>query len=424
MESQWQTAGQVIAALQDSRKRTLELVSDLSDEQLRVPLLPIINPIVWEMGHVGWFQERWALRHARGEAPLLDYADSLWDSAAVAHDTRWDLPLPSRSGTLDFLASVLDRVSDGLESRFTEDDRYFCWLAIMHEDMHGEALTYTRQTLGFAPPAGEEPAAELSVEPLLKGDVEFAGGTFFRGARRNDGPVFDNEKWEHPVEIQPFAMARSAVTQGDFAAFVDDDGYCRPELWTEEGWEWRTRAKAEYPVHWVWDGQCCHVLRFDRIVPLDPDVTLIHVNWYEADAYCRWAGRRLPSEAEWEFAAAGSEKRAYPWGAGAPAPARAHLDFRKPCCVSAGAFGAGDTPEGVRQMIGNAWEWTSDDFGPYPGFVRDPYKEYSEPWFGSPYKVLRGGCWATRSRLIRNTWRNFYTKDRRDVFAGFRTASL
>ena len=423
MEHPWQTTSYIITALKDARRRTLELVNDLSDEQLRVPLLPIINPIVWEIGHVGWFQERWVLRHARAEAPLLEYGDSLWDSAAVAHDTRWDLPLPSRSGTVDYLTRVLDRVIDGLESRTVTDvDRYFCWLAIMHEDMHSEALTYTRQTLGFTAPVGSGQAPKF--ETALKGDVEFNGGTFLLGAREREAFVFDNEKWAHPVEVQPFAMARSAVTQGAFAEFVDDGGYRRPELWTEAGWQWREGVRAYHPVYFVKDGQQWHARVFDRMVPLHPDVTLIHVNWYEADAYCRWAGRRLPTEAEWEFAAAGSLKRDFPWGDDPPKPAHAHLDFSTAGCVSAGAFDAGDTPEGVRQMIGNAWEWTADDFGPYPGFVRDPYKEYSEPWFGSSYKVLRGGCWATRSRLIRNTWRNFYTKDRRDVFAGFRTCKL
>jgi iron(II)-dependent oxidoreductase len=339
----------------------------------------------------------------------------------VAHDTRWDLPLPSREDTLAFVARVLDRVVDGLESRpLTESDRYFCWLSIMHEDMHGEALTYTRQTLGFAP---RWHRLEPVLAPAPKGDAEFAGGAFPLGARLDENLVFDNEKWEHPVEIPHFAMSRSAVTEGDFADFVDDGGYRRPELWTEDGWQWRSRTQADHPVYWVRDGQRWHTRVFDRIVPLRTGVTLIHVNWYEADAYCRWAGRRLPTEAEWEFAAAGGEKRAFPWGNDAPAPAHAHLDCRTVGCAPAGAFERGDTPEGVRQMIGNAWEWTSSDFGPYPGFIRDPYKEYSEPWFGPPYKVLRGGCWATRSRLIRNTWRNFYTKDRRDVFAGFRTCN-
>ena len=428
MERPWQAASYIIAALKDARQRTLELVADLSDEQLQVPLLRIINPIVWEIGHVAWFQEKWVLRHARAEAPLLECGDSLWDSAAVAHDTRWDLPLPSRAGTLDYLARVFDRVIDGLESRpVTYSDRYFCWLAIMHEDMHGEALTYTRQTLGFRAPARSGQATEFGSALQtqrgagLEGDAEFTGGTFLLGARKQEAFVFDNEKSAHPVQMPPFAMAKSAVTQGAFADFVDDGGYRRPELWDESGWRWREEVQAEQPVYFIKDGHYWYTRVFDRIAPLDPDVTLIHVNWYEADAYCRWAGRRLPTEAEWEFAAAGSGKRDFPWGDESPRPVQANLDFRTTGCVRAGDFAVGDTPEGVRQMIGNAWEWTSSDFCPYPGFVRDPYKEYSEPWFGSPYKVLRGGCWATRSRLIRNTWRNFYTKDRRDVFAGFRT---
>jgi iron(II)-dependent oxidoreductase len=424
MESPWQTARYLISALTDSRRRTLALISDLETEQLTVPLLPIINPIVWEVGHVGWFQEKWVLRHVRGEAPMIENADTLWDSAAVSHDTRWTLPLLSIDDILAFLQRLEERVLDHLESgRLTDDEAYFCWLAIMHEDMHGEALTYTRQTLGYPPPRLQT-EARAAAAPQPKGDVEFTGGPYMLGARSGLRFVFDNEKWQHPVEVKPFAIAQSSVTEGQFAEFVDDDGYRRQELWTDEGWQWRERAQARHPVYWVRDGRSWCVRRFDRLEPLDPDTALIHVNWYEADAYCRWAGRRLPSEAEWEFAAAGAEKREFPWGNEPPARGRAHLDSRGLGCISAGALAGGDTPQGVRQMIGNVWEWTADDFGPYPGFVRDPYKEYSEPWFGPPYKVLRGGCWATRSRLIRNTWRNFYAKDRRDVFAGFRTCAL
>jgi ergothioneine biosynthesis protein EgtB len=423
MDCPWQTAAYLISALRDSRRRTLDLISDLSEEQLRVPLLSIINPLVWETGHVGWFQEKWVLRETRGDAPLLETADTLWDSAAVPHDTRWQLPLPSLAETRGYLDRVLDRIVDGLQSRsLTEQEAYFCWLSVMHEDMHGEALTYTRQTLGYAAPkvgAGHAPAAP----PPPKGDVEFRGGEFLLGARTGRRFVFDNEKWEHLIEVKPFAMARAAVTEGDFAAFVDDGGYGRSELWTEDGWQWRSRVQTTAPVYWAREGQNWFTRRYDRMTPLDPDVTLIHVNWYEADAYCRWARRRLPSEAEWELAAGGQEKRAFPWGEDTPGTEHAALDSRSIGCGSAGAIAAGNTPEGLCQMIGNSWEWTADDFGPYPGFVRDPYKEYSEPWFGPPYKVLRGGCWATRSRLIRNTWRNFYTKDRRDVFGGFRTCA-
>jgi ergothioneine biosynthesis protein EgtB len=411
----------LIGAMKDTRQRTLALVSDLNEEQLRVPLLPIINPILWEIGHVGWFQEKWVLRQTRSQPPIISNADALWDSAAVAHDTRWNLPLLSLADTRAYLVSVLERVIEGLDSRpLSEDEAYFCWLSIMHEDMHGEALAYTRQTLGYAAPplhAGRRP----TMEPAPEGDAEFAGGTYLLGARHDRRFVFDNEKWEHPVEVKPFAMARSPVTQGQFADFVDDGGYRRRELWSDEGWNWRESVQAFYPLYWSRNGQGWAVRLYDSTLPLDPDVALIHVNWYEAEAYCRWAGRRLPTEAEWELAASGFEKREFPWGNEPPSPAHAQLDARSLGCASAGAFVPGDTPEGLRQMIGNAWEWTADDFGSYPGFVRDPYKEYSEPWFGPPYKLLRGGCWATRSRLIRNTWRNFYAKERRDVFAGFRT---
>jgi iron(II)-dependent oxidoreductase len=421
MDGQWQTPQYLIASLQDARKRTLDLICDLSEAQLRVPLLAIINPIVWETGHVGWFQEKWVLRETRGEAPLLESADAFWDSAAVAHDTRWELPLPSLKQTRAYLDRVLDQVVEGLESRpLTEQEAYFCWLSIMHEDMHGEALTYTRQTLGYSAPklgAKEAPTAA----PASKCDVEFGGGMLLLGARPDQQFVFDNEKWQHPVEVKPFAIARSAVTEKDFADFVDDSGYERREFWSEDGWQWRMRVQAASPVYWVRDGGNWLTRRYDRVEPIDPNIALIHVNWYEADAYCRWAGRRLPSEAEWEFAAGGLNKRMYPWGENQPESDIAALDSRAIGCRSAGEIAGGNTPEGLCQMIGNSWEWTTDDFGPYPGFVRDPYKEYSEPWFGPPYKVLRGGCWATRSRLIRNTWRNFYTKDRRDVFGGFRT---
>jgi iron(II)-dependent oxidoreductase len=386
-----------------------------------VPLLPIINPIVWETGHVGWFQEKWVLRHTRRELPSVSNADALWDSAAVAHDTRWNLPLPSIADTLAYLATVLERVVEGLRLRpFREDEAYFCWLSIMHEDMHGEALAYTRQTLGYAaPPVGEGlcPASDSGLE----GDREFAGGTYLLGARRDRRFVFDNEKCEHPVEVKPFALARSPVTHGQFAEFVDDGGYRRRNLWSDEGWSWRQSVQAVHPLYWTRDGQGWSVRLFDRTLPLDAGLALIHVNWYEAEAWCHWAGRRLPTEAEWELAASGFEKREFPWGNEPPSPAHAQLNARCPAQAPVSAFAAGDTPEGLRQMIGNVWEWTADDFRPYPGFIRDPYKEYSEPWFGPPYKVLRGGCWATRSRLIRNTWRNFYATDRRDVFAGFRT---
>ena len=214
------------------------------------------------------------------------------------------------------------------------------------------------------------------------------------------------------------------MTNDEFAAFVDAGGYLRRELWSDEGWAWRADAGAEAPRYWLKEGGAWKVRRFSRVVALPPNHPVIHINWHEAQAYCRFARRRLPTEAEWEYAASmarPSEKRRYPWGDALPAADHANLQSGGPVPVD--AYAEGDAASGCRQLIGNVWEWTASTFGPYPGFVVDPYKEYSEPWFGT-HKVLRGGSFATPRRLIRNTWRNFYTPDRGDIFAGFRTCAV
>jgi iron(II)-dependent oxidoreductase len=257
------------------------------------------------------------------------------------------------------------------------------------------------------------------------------GGRFDLGAVPDGSFVFDNEKWAHPVDVPPFRIGRAPVTNAEFTAFVDDGGYQQPRFWSDAGWTWRAGVGAEHPVYWQRAaGGAWLQRRFDAYGLLEPHLPVLHVNWYEAEAYCAWAGRRLPTEAEWEMAASAEpgeggawRKRRFPWGNAAPTPERANLDWQRRGCIPVGALPAGDSYFGCRQMIGNVWEWTATTFGPYPGFVADPYQEYSQPWFGD-HKVLRGGCWATRSRLIRTTWRNFYTPDRRDVWAGFRTCAL
>ena len=421
-------------ALRDSRARLLEVALDLDDEQWLGPRLSIVNPMRWELGHIAWFQEHWVLRHARGLPPLRADGDALYDSAKVAHDTRWDLPLPDRRGTLAYMGEILARTLAALDDG---QHRYFHELALFHEDMHAEAFLYTRQTLGHPTPSL---AAAVGVDRAgfeagpLPGDASIAGARFLLGARRDDPAapfVFDNEKWAHEVDVAPFRIARACVTNADFARFVDDGGYRRRALWSDEGWAWRASVAADHPVYWrrvdggAGSAGTGWLLRtYDVEVPLPSHRPVLHLAWFEADAYCRWAGRRLPTEAEWELAAGGVEKRLFPWGNEAPTPAHANLDGRALGPIDVGACPAGDTPDGCRQMFGNAWEWTATDFAPYPGFVVDPYAEYSAPWFDSPHKVLRGGCWATRARLLRNTWRNFYPPDRRDVFAGFRTCAL
>ena len=360
---------------------------------------------------------------------ILAGADQFYNSATVTHEARWVLPLPNIEATQRYLENVTELVLERLQREpDNETLRYFAELSVYHEDMHGEALTYTRHTHGYSAIAPEA-SNYAPRSPMPLGDVEFSGGRFLLGADRSEHSfVFDNEKWAHEIFVTPFAMAKTAVSNSEFHAFVEADGYARGEFWSDAGWAWREHANAHHPFYWQRRDDEWFIREFDRWLPLTvrADAAIIFVNWFEAEAYCRFAKRRLPTEAEWEFAASGTEKRKQPWIEIGNAPKAAPIANLDGICArsqSVCAFPDSDSPEGVRQLWGNVWEWCADWFAPYPGYVRDPYQEYSEPWFGD-HKVLRGGCWATRSRLLRNTWRNFYTPDRRDVFAGFRTCAL
>jgi iron(II)-dependent oxidoreductase len=347
--------------LREARARTEHMTRDLEGERLLGPKLDIVNPPLWEIGHLAWFQERWCLRMAQSGAPIdsiLEGADALYDSAAVAHDARWDLPLPGLAATRAYMAEVLERICARLAR---EPDNpaleYYAQLCLYHEDMHAEAFHYTRQTLGYPDPDAGAPAPVSAA-----GDAELAGGRFERGARPGQAFAFDNEKWAHEVEIAPFQIARAPVSNGAYQDYVEEGGGAVPRYWKKEGGIWLQR-------------------RFDRWLPLAGDEPVLHVSALEAGGYCRWAGRRLPSEAEWEFAAR----------SGRIAP-------------------------------GGVWEWTSSAFLPYPGFSPDPYEEYSQPWFGT-HRVLRGASFSTPARLARPALRNFYTPERADVFCGFRTCA-
>lgn len=342
-----------------SRERALRIVADIDGARLLGPKLAIVNPPLWEIGHVAWFQERWCLRWRAGGTladSILAGADALYDSSRVAHGTRWDLPLPDIAATRAYGAAVLERVRARL-AREPESEalRYFVRLSTFHEDMHAEAFLYTRQTLGYP-----EPVAELQFKESPKGDIDILGGKFMLGAKPSAGFVFDNEKWAHEVSVAPFRIARAPVSNEQFLAFVEAGG-AAPRYWRKRDGAWQER-------------------RYDRWLPLARHDPVRHVSWHEAQAWCAWAGRRLPTEAEWECASP-------------------QLDW------------------------GRVWEWTASDFLPYPGFAADPYEDYSQPWFGS-HKVLRGASFFTPERLRSPVFRNFYMPDRADVFCGFRTCAL
>jgi iron(II)-dependent oxidoreductase len=336
--------------LQQARAHTRAVADDLRGEKEFGPMLAIVNPPRWELGHVGWFQEFWCLRQ-EGAPSILPNADALYNSATVAHDSRWALPLPSFSETIAYR----DRVLDEIVSRGA--DPYFAGLAVRHERMHAEAFHYTRQTLGYpAPPVRSVPETSAA-----EGDAPIPGGPFRLGAEKGAAFAFDNEKWAHVVLLAPYRISRRLVTNGEYLAFLEATGHKPPVYWKGR-----------------------RLRRFDRWIDIPTGEPVLHVSAREAEAYCRWAGRRLPSEAEWERAA------------------------QEP---------------GMEQLFGSAWQWTSSTFLPYPGFLRDPYAEYSEPWFGT-HRVLRGGSFATPPMIAHPKFRNFYTPERADIFAGFRTCAL
>ncbi|MEM8844992.1 MAG: selenoneine synthase SenA [Pseudomonadota bacterium] len=425
-------AKNLIYQLTDAHQRVCTLIDHLSDEQLMGPRLPTTNPLRWEIGHTAYFYEYWILRHHYGEAPLISNIDELFDSIHIPHDARWDLNLPSMKDTIAYIKSVKQRVIEHLSSGEDDPKRdYLTQYAIFHEDMHCEAFTYTRQTLSYPAPNITHHVDNLYDEVSIEEDIYMPSGSFDLGAdNQNNCFVFDNEKWSHSEQIKPFKISRYAVCNKQFLSFIEAGGYQSSEYWSEEGWQWKLNQNLDFPVYWRNNNSRWEVRWFDQWYALKNYAAVVNISWYEAQAYCTWANRRLPTELEWEVAAAGKFdecsktyiKRDFPWGEQIPDNTLVNMDGITLGTIDVRALPQGESAQGCRQMLGNVWEWTDSTFRPYPGFVPDMYEDYSQPLFGKT-KVLRGGCWATRSRLIRNTWRNYYGPGRNDVFAGLRTCA-
>ncbi len=423
----------LIAMLQDARSRTYELIDNLDQQQLIGPKLGTVNPLQWEIGHVAYFYEYFILRQLYGHESLLgnQQADALYDSISVPHDVRWKLPLLSMAETKQYMQAVLDSLCERLSTpTASEQDSFIYQFGVFHEDMHTEAFLWGRQTLGYPTPIFAN-SVDVSAERTAgaySGFVEIPSGKFKLGAEPDADFMFDNEKYAHTVQVQPFEIAKAPVSNVQFAKFVAAGGYMQDQYWCDEGLAWKQLNKANHPGYWSADGTDQWLMRrFDQTIALPENEPVSHISWYEANAYCRWAGLRLPTELEWEVAALGEKasdgdlsttKRRYPWG-NTIQPSFANLDGRAIGCVDVSAFAEGDSAFGCRQMLGNVWEWTSDTFQPFSEFSTDAYGDYSRPLFGTT-KVLRGGAWTSRSRMVHGTCRNFFEPDRWDIFSGFR----
>jgi len=423
--------------LGDARTRTLELVAPLSEAQLTAQHSRLMSPIVWDLGHIANFEEQWVRRAHNPERRRTDEArrrDYLYDAVAHPRAIRRELPLLEHGGCRRYLEDVRRHtLAMVARTAFPESDPLLAGgfvhaMLAQHEAQHSETILQTIQLiqdLTYEPPRRQEPPGALA--PL--GDAVEAvvpAGPFLMGTA-DRAAAYDNERPVHEVYLERFRIDLCPITNEQFLRFMDDGGYRRRELWCPEGWRWALEGGVMQPAQWrqAHDGTWWE-RAFGRVVPLALDQPVIHVSWYEADAYARWAGKRLPTEAEWEKAAAwdletGTARR-HPWGDESPTAELANLDQRTFSPAAVGAYPRGVSYFGCHQMLGDVWEWTASDFAPYPGFVAFPYAEYSELFFGKGLKVLRGGSWATQPLVARNTFRNWDLPQRRQIFAGFRCA--
>ncbi|MCG7198305.1 SUMF1/EgtB/PvdO family nonheme iron enzyme [Marinobacter pelagius] len=439
----------LLAELEQARTRTERLICTLSEDELDVPYHPGVNPPLWEMGHSAFFYEVFVFNLLDGTPSYDPDMDDLWDSFHVEHRDRWRSDLfPDRDKTLAYFRTIYDRVADRLLNRpLTDEALYLYRYAIFHQNMHIESLIWCRQTVGYpAPPeyVGDRPAPS---DPIA-GDVEVPSGRWLIGmpgiseAYACEDFAFDNEKPRFEVELDAFRISRTLVSNREFQAFVEDGGYQRPELWSFGGRKWLETEQdvglvhgleeplmraPRHPLYWRWHENLWQERLFDQWQPLHPDAPVTHVTYWEAEAWCNWAGRRLPTEYEWEVAALanrpGEPFRRFPWGNEAPDGVHADMDGRNQARNPVWDYPAGESPFGCRQMIGSVWEWTSDQFLPYDGFKVDMYPFMSTLQFGD-HKVTKGGSCATSSNLIRGTYRQAYLPLRNDVYTGFRTCAL
>jgi iron(II)-dependent oxidoreductase len=419
-------AGELSAA----RDRTTHLTTAVDEADLVRQHSPLMSPLVWDLAHVANQEELWLLREVGGRTPLHPEIDPLYDAFEHPRAKRPTLPLLAPGEARGYGREVRGRVFDLLEkTRFTgtrlTDGGFAFGMIAQHEQQHDETMLATHQ-LRVGPPvlAAPPPPAAPAGAAALPGEVFVPGGPFTMGTSTEPWAL-DNERPAHVVNVPPFYLDTTPVTNAAYADFIAAGGYDDPRWWTADGWAHRRRAGLSAPLFWRWEGEWVRV-SFGVSHPIIPNEPVLHVSWYEADAYARWAGRRLPTEAEWEKAArhdpVSGRSRRFPWGDSDPTPELANLGQRHLRPAPAGAYPAGAAPSGARQLIGDVWEWTSSDFLPYPGFVAWPYKEYSEVFFGPEYKVLRGGAFGVSPVACRGTFRNWDYPIRRQIFSGFRTA--
>ena len=415
--------------LAEARERTLLLISVLSDDDLHMQHDPLMSPIIWDVGHIAHFEELWLTQNLDGPIEFSEMP-GLYNPFEHPRATRAALPLPTLAQMMTRLEEIRARVLDRLDKIEWNDNNpllkggYVYNMVLQHEYQHNETILQTLQLKKGdpyrAPRSTTFPRRSLTAGGMVRFDsAHVTIGTTDRTR------AYDNERPQHEVYVRSFLIDRAPVTNGRYLDFMDDDGYARNDLWSPAGRRWLAESGAVSPKYWTQDGDGWITRTMDLIRPVDATRPVCHVCYHEAEAFAKWDGSRLPTEVEWEAAATWDpvtqRARNFPWGDFDPDSKAANIDQLSFDTAPVGTYDA-LSPIGCYGMIGDVWEWTSSDFAGYPGFRSFPYKEYSEEFFGTDYKVLRGGSWATRPGAIRSTFRNWDYPIRRQIFSGFRCA--
>ena len=402
--------------LGEARRYTEQLLASVTDVDLVRQFSELQSPLVWDYAHIGHFEELWLLRKTLGRRPSVVRFDDIYDAFAHPRRVRPTLDLLAPEQASAFVTDVRDRVLAALPALVEQGDPrlvaggFVVGLVVQHELQHAETMAQTLQAAGDVRYA-------TATAPAGHGGV-CQSEVFVPAGRRSIGTrdplwTYDNEQPRSDVDLQAFFIDATAVTNAAWLAFIADGGYRDPRHWSENGWVWRQRDGAQAPLYWRQVGDGYQRRRFGEWGAIDPSEPVQHVSWFEADAFARWCGRRLPTEVEWETAATLATRTDL---------GDANTGRRRFGPAPAGTFGGPAAPGCCAGMIGDVWEWTSSSFAPYPGFEPYPYPEYSAVFFDGRYRVLRGGSWATHPLLARPTFRNWDLPERRQIFAGLRTA--
>ncbi|BBX05555.1 ergothioneine biosynthesis protein EgtB [Mycolicibacterium aichiense] len=415
--------------LERARQRT-SMLTDFDDAELHRQYSPLMSPLVWDLAHIGQQEELWLLRDGDPNRPgmLPANIEGLYDAFVHSRASRVDLPLLSPAQSRAYCNSVRAAALDVLDTLPHRDDdaevAFRFGLVISHENQHDETILQALNLRSGAPILAHRVTLPQGRPGLAGSSVLVPGGPFVLGVDAVSEPLsLDNERPAHVVDVPAFRIGRVPVTNAEWRQFVDDGGYTQTRWWSPRGWEHRVQAELSAPEFWNPDGSRT---RFGHVEDIPGDEPVQHITFFEAEAYAAWAGARLPTEIEWEKAAAWDPemgaRRRYPWGSAEPTPQRANLGGQALRPAPVGAYPDGASAYGAEQMLGDVWEWTTSPLRPWPGFTPMIYQRYSEPFFDGDYKVLRGGSWAVGADTLRPSFRNWDHPIRRQIFSGVRLA--